>query len=88
MNIDSIIPVNTFTEGEETILRVAFSDPTVVKYLKTMGQNDSKELLTLGVLDMPAESLARRHSLIAGKLSVIQTLLSISEVQTTNEEGR
>lgn len=82
MNIDTIITTPEFTEGENTILKITFSDPTVIKYLKALGQNDSKELLTLGILDMPAESIARRHSLIAGKLLVISTLLSISEVQT------
>ena len=79
MSLSTIIPFNPLSEAEETELLRIFSNPVVTKYLRSLGQEDSKDLLSLGILDMPAEGIARRHSYISGKLSVVQTLLSISE---------
>ena len=81
MSIEIIFPTSPLSEAEEQQLLLAFSAPIVVKYLKPLATEDSKELLGLGVLDIPAESLARRHSFVSGKLSVVQTLLSISQLK-------
>lgn len=81
MNLNTLFPSVSFTEDEISTLAYMFSDPLVVRYLKSLGVEDSKDLLGLGVLDLPAESTVRRHSFSAGKLAVITTLLSISQTK-------
>ncbi len=73
---DIILPIE-FSEAEQKLLKHLFSDPVVIKYLKSLGQESSRELLELGILDMSDEAIARRHTLLTGKLLVVSTLLSI-----------
>ena len=82
MNVlDKIIPIDSLDLAEEDILFEIFSNPIVKKYLRILGSNASKELLSLPILDETPESLVRKHTLVSGKLAVITTLLSISELQ-------
>lgn len=73
------LPPLEFSEHETEHIAFLLSDPAVVKYLKSMAQEDSRELLELGTLGMSDEAVARRHTLLTGKLVVISTLLSISQ---------
>lgn len=78
MSIDLIIPTSAITEAEEKELLITFSQPLVQKYLRILGMEDSKELLSLNILDMSDEDIANRHHFVSGKLAVISTLLSIA----------
>jgi hypothetical protein len=77
--IDRIFPTSELSADEESLIIEIFSHTTVKKYLQILGANDSKELLTLPILDETPDSLARKHTLVSGKLAVITTLLSLSE---------
>ena len=77
--LDEIFPPDSILPQEEDIIVEVFSNPAVRKYLKLLGSNLSKELIGLPILDETPESLVRKHTLTAGKLAVITTLLSISE---------
>lgn len=77
--LDEIFPQDPILPQEEDIIVEVFSNPAVRKYLKLLGSNLSKELIGLPILDETPESLVRKHTLTAGKLAVITTLLSISE---------
>lgn len=79
MSIESLFPSVTLTKPEEVELMNHLTSPVVQKYLKSLAVEDSKELLTLGVLDMPAQAIANRHLLVSGRLEVLTTLLSIKE---------
>lgn len=63
--------------AEQLEIARLLSQPVIKKYLKFLGQAEVSDLARLGTLDMPKENLANRHNLITGKLSVIETLLSI-----------
>lgn len=77
--IDRIFPSSELSIEEESLIIEVFSNETVKKYLQILGANAGKELLTLPILDETPDSLARKHTLVSGKLDVITTLLSLSE---------
>lgn len=77
MSIESVFPTTTLTDGEILDVLSHLTAPTVVKYLKSMTMEDSKELLSLSALDMSDKELANRHIFVSGKLSVLTTLLSL-----------
>ena len=79
MSISLIFPEESLTKAEEIEITQVFSLPTVKKYLRILGAADSKDLLSLGILDMPDRDIANRHQHVSGKLAVIATLLSISQ---------
>lgn len=79
MSITSeLFPVIAISDAEQAELKRIFSQDVVVKYLRALGREDSRDLLDLSALDLPAEAIANRHILITGKLQVVATLLSIS----------
>ncbi len=78
-SIEYIFPSSSLSDSEQNHLAGIMRDPVLLKYLKLLATEDSKELLGLGVLDMPDIMIARRHSFLSGKLAVISTLLSISQ---------
>ena len=85
MSIDNIIPSKRLTRGEEAELQIIFASPLLQKYLTILGIEDSKDLLSLNILDMPDKDIANRHHFISGKLAVISTLLAISTLPTDKE---
>lgn len=78
MSINHIIPSIQLSEPEEKELCNIFSNPLVQKYLRILGTEDSKDLLSLSLLDMLDREIANRHHFVSGKLAVISTLLSIT----------
>lgn len=78
MLIDQIIPPESLLPHEEILLLEKINDPLIRKYLRILGVSDSKELLTLGTLDMSDRDIANRHHFLSGKLAVLATLLSIT----------
>lgn len=85
MSINLLFPTNTLTSGEEIELKIIFSNPVVKKYLNILGVEDSKDLLSLNILDMSDKDIANRHHFISGKLAVISTLLAISTLPSIKE---
>lgn len=77
--VDLLSPPVLMTEVEILELKKIFSEPLVIKYLRSLGAEDNKELISLSVLDMNAELLARRHTMIQGRMSAYVTLLAISQ---------
>lgn len=63
---------------EELILEV-FSNETVKKYLRIMAAEESKDLLTSATLTESPEQLQRKHLIVSGKLSVLNTLIGITK---------
>jgi hypothetical protein len=86
MNLDTLLPSAPLTKGEEADLKTAFSHPVVKKYLKLLGVEDSKDLLSLNILDMPDKDIANRHHFISGKLAVISTLMAIASLPNPAKE--
>lgn len=85
MDINDIFQVSEITKTEVDIIINAFSNPTVVKYLKILAQNDLLELATLSITERDNSEVAKKHALVQGKLSTIAALLSITN-KPTNEE--
>lgn len=77
MSIEILFPSTKLTEGEIFDVMSHLSSPSVVKYLKSLAIEDSKELLSLGTLDMTDREVMLRHIFVSGKLAVTTTLLSI-----------
>ena len=70
--------VPTLSVTEQNIIATAFSDPCMKKYLRIMMQNDIIELATLSLTEKDDSTIAKKHAMVQGKLSVLQTLLSIN----------
>lgn len=79
MSLEYILPTTELTENEILEVKKHLLDPVVVKYLKSLAVEDSKELLTISALDMSDKEIANRHIFVSGKLAVTTTLLSIKE---------
>lgn len=86
MNLDVLLPTVPLTRGEEVDLKTIFSKPLVKRYLMLLGVEDSKDLLSLNILDMPDRDIANRHHFISGKLAVLSTLLAISQLPEPTKE--
>lgn len=69
----------SLSKTEEDLLFETFKNPVVVKYLRILALEDTKELVSLSAISKTNEDLAKAHATVNGKLSVIQTLLSIAE---------
>jgi hypothetical protein len=78
MSINAILPVQELNEAEENELKCILCHPIFTKYLRILGTEDSKDLLSLNILDMSDKEIANRHHFLSGKLAVISTLLSVS----------
>lgn len=77
--IENLFPSVVITPEEETLLLEVFKNPVVRKYLKSLGVEATKELLSLDTISESPESLQKKHTLVAGKLSVISMFLSIKD---------
>jgi hypothetical protein len=85
MTVTDIFQQTTISKTEIDIIIEVFSQPVVVKYLKTIAQNDLLELATLSITERADNEVAKKHALIQGKLSTIATLLSISNQPQAKE---
>ncbi len=79
--IDSLFPSETLTDEESALIYEVFSNATVRKYLKILGAESAKDLLTLPVLNETPASVLNKHTLTTGKLEVLATLLSIEGIK-------
>ena len=73
-----LLAVPTLSETEQHIIANVFSDPCIKKYLRIMMQNDIIELATISLSEKDDSTIARKHAMVQGKLSVLQTLLNIT----------
>ncbi|EKD22467.1 MAG: hypothetical protein ACD_86C00001G0003 [uncultured bacterium] len=85
MSISDIFPSPVLSKTEEDLLIEAFSNPLVQKYLRNLAMEDTKELLGLSAIAIPASELINAHAVVQGKLSVIATLLSIPPTNPIKE---
>lgn len=79
--IDNLFPSETLTDEESVLIYEVFSNATVRKYLKILGAESAKDLLTLPVLNETPASVLNKHTLTTGKLEVLATLLSIEGIK-------
>lgn len=77
MSLESLFPTVELTDAEILDIKSHLTSLTVIKYLKSLAVEDSKELLSLSALDMSDEGIANRHIFVSGKLAVLTTLLSL-----------
>lgn len=79
MSLDNIFPpASPLSQTEEDVLAEIYNSPVVLKHLRGMALNDTKELLALSAITSDKERLAQAHAVVQGKLQVIATLLSIA----------
>ena len=76
--LNNLIPTETLSRTEEDIVIDILSNPIIKKYFRILGSTDLKELASLSITERPNEEVAKKHSLIQGKLSVLATLINIS----------
>jgi hypothetical protein len=79
MSLDTFLPSVTLTDAEEIELTKQLNHPLIQKYLRILATEETKDLLSMSILDMSGQDIASRHLLVTGKLEVLTTLLSIQE---------
>ncbi len=84
--MSTLFPVPTLSKTEEDILLEVFSNPVVKKYLQVISLNDLVELAEISAIGRSNEDIALMHATIRGKLSVLQTLLSLAETSSNKEQ--
>lgn len=77
--LNNLLNQEELSQTEKDIVIETFSNPTVKKFLRTMGQNDLAELAVLPISEWDNSVVAKKHSLIQGKLSTLVTLLNINK---------
>lgn len=80
-----LISTTPLSKTEEDIIIDIFSSPVVKKYLMNLGQTDLNELASLSITERDNSEVAKKHALVQGKLSVIETLLSINKPKPNQE---
>lgn len=76
-----IFPEQTLSKTEQDILFEIYSNPVVKKHLEIMALEDTIELLEMSAISKTDSEIAKAHATVQGKLSVIATLLSISNIK-------
>lgn len=72
-----IFPTTQLLDEEENYILTVFSSPVVKKYLRLLAAEASIDLLGSATLTESPEMLQRKHILVSGKLSVLETLIGI-----------
>jgi hypothetical protein len=80
-----LISTTPLSKTEEDIIIDIFSSPVVNKYLMNLGLSYINELASLSVTERDSSEVAKKHALVQGKLSVIETLLSINKPKPNQE---
>ena len=73
-----LIQPDNLSQPEQLLIQEMFHNPTLVKYLKIIGREAVLELASLSALAEQPHELALKHSYVAGKLAVLELLLSIT----------
>ena len=84
MSASDLIKNQELSQTEQDILAVLYSNPAVKKHLQIMALNDTIELLSLSAGGRSDRDLAMVHENIRGRLSTINTLLSIGSQESPN----
>lgn len=80
MNLtDFLFNEPALNQDEENLLRQVFSNPVVRKYLRVLAQNEVSDFISANMLEDPEILYARKLMDLQGKLSILSTLISISE---------
>lgn len=88
MSASDLIKNQELSETEQDILVTLYSHPTVKKHLQIMALNDTIELLSLSARGISDRELAMAHENIRGRLSTINTLLSIGSQELQTKENQ
>lgn len=72
-----LFPMIQLGETEADIVVQCFSNPTIVRYLRSLGNNLVREYLLLDAVDLTDEALAKHHQYVKGQLALLDALCSI-----------
>ena len=78
MSLETLFPVDHLSATEVDLITEIFSNPLVKRYLQILALGDAKELLALSAISNPDTEIIKAHANVQGKLSVLSTLVSIS----------
>lgn len=78
MALEDLFPKLTLSTTEEELIITIFANPVVKKYLRILASEDTKELLAFSAISNPDTEIIKAHANVQGKLSVLSTLVSIS----------
>lgn len=77
----NIFPSVIISSTDESVINTALSNPSVKKYLTMLAQQSANDILTgEPAIGETAESYLRRQAAVKGRLEVLETLLSIQAV--------
>lgn len=88
MSVSSLIKNQELSQAELDILSSIYRNPTVKKHLHIMALNDTMELISLSAVTRSDRELALSHENIRGRLSTINTLLSIGSQELQTKENQ
>ena len=88
MSASDLIKNQELSKVEQDVLISLYSNPAVKKHLQIMALNDTIELLSLSTGGRSDRDLAMAHENIRGRLSTINTLLSIGSQESQTKENQ
>ena len=88
MSASDLIKNQELSQTEQDVLVQLYSNPAVKKHLQIMALNDTIELLSLSTGGRSDRDLAMAHENIRGRLSTINTLLSIGSQESQTKENQ
>ena len=88
MSASDLIKNQELSQTEQDVLVSLYSNPAVKKHLQIMALNDTIELLSLSTVGRPDRDLVLAHENIRGRLSTINTLLSIGSQESQTKENQ
>ncbi len=88
MSASDLIKNQELSQTEQDVLVQLYSNPTVKKHLQIMALNDTIELLSLSTGGRSDRDLAMAHENIRGRLSTINTLLSIGSRESQSNASK
>ena len=88
MSASDLIKNQELSQTEQDILVQLYSNPSVKKHLQIMALNDTIELLSLSAGGRSDRDLAMAHENIRGRLSTINTLLSIGSQESQSNASK
>lgn len=75
--MSALFDIPTLSPTEDSILQELYSNPIVKKHLRIMVLKETEDLIRLSSISQPDSVLVKAHAQTQGKLSVLNTLLSI-----------
>lgn len=88
MSASDLIKNQELSQTEQDVLVQLYNNPAVKKHLQILALSDTIELLSLSAGGRSDRDLAMAHENIRGRLSTINTLLSIGSQESQTKENQ